>query len=145
MKNLLVALDIKPTDSALLDQAIALAEKFGSKIWLVHVAPTDPDFVGFEMGPKYVRDFVAEELRTEHRQLQSYTSQIQEKGIQAEGLLIQGTTVEMIEAEVQKLHIDLLIVGSHKHGLLYEIFVGHTASKIIREISIPVLIIPLGD
>lgn len=145
MKNLLVALDMKSTDSLLLAQASFLAEKCGSKIWMVHVAAPDPDFVGFEMGPKYIRDFVADELRVEHRQLQTYADDLQQKGLEAEGLLIQGPTVDMIEAEVKKLNIDLLILGSHKHGFLYETFIGNTAMRIIKELSIPVMIVPLPE
>lgn len=145
MKNLLVALDMKPSDSLLLAQASLLAEKCGSKIWMIHVASPDPDFVGFEMGPKYIRDFVADELRTEHRQLQAYATELKVKSLDAEGLLVQGPTIDMIEAEVKKLNIDLLILGSHKHGFLYEAFVGNTAVRIIKESSIPVLIVPLPE
>ena len=145
MNNLLVALDIKPSDSLLLAQASFLAEKCDAKIWMVHVAAPDPDFVGFEMGPKYIRDFVADELRVEHRQLQTYAEELQQKGLEAEGLLIQGPTIDMIEAEVKKLNIDLLILGSHKHGFLYETFIGNTAMRIIKELSIPVMIVPLPE
>lgn len=145
MKNLLVALDIQPADSLLLAQASFLAEKCGAKIWMVHVAAPDPDFVGFEMGPKYIRDFVADELRVDHRQLQTYAEELQQKGLEAEGLLIQGPTIDMIEAEVKKLNIDLLILGSHKHGFLYETFIGNTAMRIIKELSIPVMIVPLPE
>jgi nucleotide-binding universal stress UspA family protein len=145
MKNILVALDIQPSDSLLLAQASFLAEKCGAKIWMVHVAAPDPDFVGFEMGPKYIRDFVADELREDHRQLQTYASDLQQRSFEAEGLLIQGPTIDMIEAEVKKLNIDLLILGSHKHGFLYETFIGNTAMRIIKELSIPVMIVPLPE
>jgi nucleotide-binding universal stress UspA family protein len=145
MKNLLVALDMKPSDALLLDQASFLAEKCGASIWMVHVASPDPDFVGFEMGPKYIRDFVADELRTEHRQIQGYAEMLQSRGLEAEGLLIQGPTIDMIEEEVKKLNIDLLIIGSHKHGFLYETFVGNIAFRIVKEVSVPVLIVPLPD
>lgn len=145
MKNILVALDMKQTDALLLAQASFLAEKCGSKIWMVHVASPDPDFVGFEMGPKYIRDFVADELRSEHRLLQSYMLDMQGKSIDVEGLLIQGPTIAMIEKEVQKLKIDLLILGSHKHSFLYQTFVGHTAVRMVGLIPIPLLIVPLPD
>jgi len=145
MKNFLVALDMKPSDALLLDQTAFLAEKCGAKIWMVHVASPDPDFVGFEMGPKYIRDFVADELRAEHRQLQGYAETLQSRSLEAEGLLIQGPTIDMIEAEIQKLNIDLLVLGSHKHSFLYETFIGTTAMKIIREISIPMMIVPLPE
>jgi nucleotide-binding universal stress UspA family protein len=51
----------------------------------------------------------------------------------------------MIAEEVDKLKIDLLILGNHKRGMLYEAFIGHTAEKILREIEIPVLIVPLKE
>jgi nucleotide-binding universal stress UspA family protein len=145
MKNILVALDMKPTDQLLMEQATFLAEKCESKIWLIHVASPDPDFVGFEMGPKYIRDFVAGELRTEHRQLRTYVEELEGKSQDVEGLLIQGPTIDMIEEEIRKLNIDLLVIGSHKHSFLYETFVGDTALRIVREISIPVMIVPLPD
>jgi nucleotide-binding universal stress UspA family protein len=145
MKNILVALDLKSTDSMLLEQAKSMAEKFGAKIWMVHVVSTDPEFVGYEMGPAYIRDFQAEELRQEHKQLQVHIQELRQKSLVVEGLLIQGPTAEMIEAEVEKLHIDLLILGSHKHNFLYETFVGHTAVKIIRNVTIPVMIVPLPE
>lgn len=145
MKNLLVALDMKPSDALLLAQASLLAQKCGSRIWMIHDASPDPDFVGFEMGPKYIRDFVADELRTEHRQLQAYVAELKGKSLDAEGLLVQGPTIDMIEAEAKKLNIDLLILGSHKHSFLYEAFVGNTAVRIIKESSIPVMIVPLPE
>src|SRR6187431_2203410 len=124
MKNILVGLDMKKTDALLLAQASKLAEKFGSKVWMVHVASPDLDFVGFETGPKYIRDFVADELRVEHRQLQSYADDFHSRSLEAEGLLIQGPTIDMLEEEVDKLNIDLLILGSHKHGFLYDTLIG---------------------
>jgi nucleotide-binding universal stress UspA family protein len=145
MKNILVALDLKPSDHLLMGQASQLAMKFDSKIWLVHVASPDPEFVGFEMGPKYIRNFVADELRTEHRLIRSYVEDLETKSLDVEGLLIQGPTIDMIEEEIDKLKIDLLVMGSHKHSFLYETFVGNTAMKIVREISIPVMIVPLPE
>ncbi len=143
MKNILVALDLKPSDSWLLYHATSFAEKFEAKIWLVHVAEPDPDFIGYGIGPAYIRNFRADELRDEHRLLQSHVEDLHQKSLKAEGLLIQGITDEMIEAEVVKLHIDLLILGSHKHSFLYDAFVGNTANKIINDIVIPVLMVPL--
>jgi nucleotide-binding universal stress UspA family protein len=145
MKNLLVAVDLKPTDQKLLEQAAILAKKFEAKIWLLHIADPDPDFVGYGIGPKYIRDFRADELRHDHVLLQSFVGDLHHKSIEAEGLLIQGPTVEMIFEEVEKLQIDMLILGSHKHSFLYQTFIGHTAVKIIGNITIPLLIVPLPD
>lgn len=145
MKTILVAVDLKSTDQALIRQAFILAEKFNSIVWIIHIAAPDPDFVGYGVGPIYIREVRAEELRKEHKALQALADQLKKKFIQAEALLIQGPTVEMLKAEVKKLKIDLLIMGSHKHGFLYETWIGHTSVKVIKEIPVPVLIVPLSD
>jgi len=145
LKTILVAVDLKSSDRALIQHARALAEKFNSTVWIVHIAAPDPDFMGYSVGPVYIREMRAEELRKEHKALKVLSNELQEKSIQAEALLIQGPTVDMLKEEVKKLNIDLLIMGSHKHGFLYETWIGHTSVKVIKEIPIPVLIIPLAD
>ncbi|MGL1889063.1 MAG: universal stress protein [Reichenbachiella sp.] len=145
MKNILLAVDLTSNDDLLINQGIQLSEKFDSKIWLIHIAAPDPDFVGYKVGPSYVRTTRAEELNNEHQSIQSMAQQIQNKNIEAEGLLIQGPTIEMIENEVKKLKIDLLILGSHRHGFLYETFVGHTSVNLINNLAIPILIVPLKE
>jgi len=145
LKNILVAVDLKTSDQVLISQAFLLAEKFNSTIWIIHIAAPDPDFVGYGVGPFYIREVRAEELRKEHKQLQAMADQLQQKSIHAEALLIQGPTVEMLKEEVKKLKIDLLIMGSHKHGFLYETWIGHTSVKVIKEIPVPVMIVPLPE
>lgn len=74
MKNILVTIDFDVKTTLLIDNAYKLANAFGSKVWLVHIAAPDPDFVGYEIGPQYIRDNRAYELREEHRQLQNFSN-----------------------------------------------------------------------
>ncbi len=143
MKNILVTIDINKSDHLLIDQAFQLAERFNSKIWLMHIAAPDPDFVGYEVGPQYIRDARATELREEHRLLQEYAAMLTKKGVDSEGLLVQGATIEMIIKESQQLNVDLIVTGHHEHGFLYNAFVGSVSSEIIKKSKIPVLIVPL--
>lgn len=145
MKNILVAVDLDPTDNLLLGAAISFGEKFGSKLWILHAAAPDPDFVGYDVGPEYIREGREEELQSEQKKLLEMSQMAQDKGVQAEALLIKGPTVELLEHEIEKLDIDLLVIGSHKHGLLYTTFVGHTSTKLLRHQTVPILIIPLPD
>jgi len=142
MKNILVTIDFTSNEQLLVDQAFQLADKFGSKIWLLHIAAPEPDFVGYEVGPQYIRDFRASELRKEHKLLQEQASALEVKGVSAEGLLVQGATVEMIMEEAKKLSIDLIVTGHHDHGFLYNAFVGSVSGDIIKKAKIPVLIVP---
>ena len=73
MKNLLVTVTFEEKEtSVLLAKAMSIAEKFGSKIWLVHIAAPDPDFVGYEVGPQYIRDHRADELKKQHNLVKRY-------------------------------------------------------------------------
>jgi len=142
MKNILVTIDYDKKVGLLIDKAYELAKSFDSKIWLMHIAAPDPDFVGYDVGPQYIRDFRAEDLKKEHRKIQRLANELQEKGVNAEGLLVQGATIEMIIKESKKLNIDLIIAGHHKHGFFYKAFVGSVSAQIIKKSKLPVLIVP---
>jgi nucleotide-binding universal stress UspA family protein len=143
MQNILVAVDFGKGDEILLSRALQIAGKFSSKIWIIHIAAPDPDFVGYEPGPQYIRDFRAEDLRTEHKTLKAYAEDLGKAGFDAEGLLIQGPTVETILKETAKLSIDMFIVGTHKHGFLHRLFSENTPIELAKKSNIPLLIVPL--
>ena len=145
MKNILVALKEGDCGQLLIDEAAPLAAKFGSKLWLLHVADPEPDFVGNKVGPQYVRDNLAKDLRQEHQFLQTLANELATIGVQAEGLLIQGATVEIILNEIDRLDIDLVVIGRHHHSWLDRLLSGSTHPAVVRKATVPVLIVPLPD
>lgn len=133
------------SDEKLIRHASAYAKKFDAKIWILHIAAPEPDFVGYDIGPQYIRDTRAEELKSQHKALHDIVDGLSEDGIRCDALLVAGPTAETIQKEAGKLSIDLLIMGSHKHGFLYETFVGHSSVKLLNKLSIPILIVPLNE
>jgi nucleotide-binding universal stress UspA family protein len=149
MRNILVAIDFEEKTKNLLDNAKQLAEKFGSKIWIIHIFGNKADAVGmpetFQYGMQYIslRNMKAEELKKDHKLLHEYKEQFINDGILAEGLLIEGPTVTMILDEALKLEIDLIIIGSHKHSFLYNALMETISSSLIRKSNIPLLVVPM--
>ena len=143
MKNILIAIDFNKNYQKLLEKGIEIGMKFSAKIWLLHIAAPEPDFVGYGVGPQYIRDSQAEEMREEHRILQNVSNEINMKGVEAEGLLIQGPTVETILEEADKLKIDLIVIGRRDHGFFYKAIIGDTSSDVISESDIPILVVPI--
>lgn len=143
MNNILVSIDFDDITPLLLDKARSFAEKFDAKIWLLHAAAPDPAFVGYDVGPQYIRDSRAEELKQEHKKLQEYRDQLLSEGLDADGLLIQGATIDTIAEESRKLKIDMIICGYHRQGFLYDLIFGSTSEEILRKTEIPVLVVPL--
>jgi len=142
MKRILAAVDYSEFSPRIVGAAAELAERFDADLWLVHAAAPDPDFVGFEVGPDSVRDKRARELRSEHRQLQQFATDLRDRGLRAHALLVQGPTVETIIAEATKLDAQLIVVGSHGRGMLMRAVLGSVSEGLVRHASCPVLVVP---
>ncbi|WMN07179.1 universal stress protein [Marivirga arenosa] len=143
MKNILVSVDFNEQEKAVVDKAYEMGAAFKAKIWLVHIAAPEPDFVGYGVGPQYIREMRASELREEHELLQKYTKKLVDKGVEAEALLVQGATIEMIIKEAEKLKADMIIAGHHEHNFLYKAFMESVSNGIIKKSKIPLLLVPL--
>lgn len=143
MKNILATIDFSHNEKLVMDMAVNLARAFGGKIWLLHVVPPEPEFIGFGVGPQYVRDSRAAELRKERRLMNEYAGQMQAEGVDTQGLVIEGATVDMILDKAEKLDIDLIITGHHEHNFVYKAFFGSVAKGVVKKTKIPVLLVPL--
>lgn len=141
--SIVVALDFSEVSERQLGIVARLAKDSDSKVYLLHVAEPEPDFVGYQTGPEVVRDQVAEEYHREHRQLQAFAESLRAQGVDATALLIQGSIVETVLTEADALEAGLIVVGSHGHGAAYDLLVGSISAGIIRKADVPVVVVPL--
>ncbi|NEO99816.1 MAG: universal stress protein [Symploca sp. SIO2E9] len=143
MRNILAAIDFSEITSAVIAQAELLAEATKSKLWLIHIASPNPDFIGYKTGPQTERNYLARKFHNQHRQLQEWAQQLRQKGIDAVALMIQGPTIETILEQARKLAADLIVVGSHGHRGFYKVLVGSVSEGLLRQANCPVLIVPV--
>ncbi len=139
--SLLVALDF----SSVAEDQLEIVQRLAApnrEIYLLHVAEPDPDFVGFEAGPEEVRDQVAKEFHQEHEQIQSLAGRLRDRGHQVTALLVQGPTIETILNEAEKVGAEVIVVGSHGRGKLFDLVVGSVSAGVIRKSPVPVLVVP---
>ncbi len=142
MKKILVAIDFSESTPLVINQAMMLAQATDSKVWLIHIAAPEPDFVGYQTGPQTERDFMAHKFREEHREIQQWAEQLRQKGIDVVALLLQGATIEKILLEANKLAVDMIIVGAHGKTGLYKVLVGSVSEGILKGANCPVLVVP---
>jgi nucleotide-binding universal stress UspA family protein len=142
MKNILVPVDFSAETDRVISMAATLASATKAHLWIVHVAAPDPDFVGFDAGPTYVREQRAEILRQEHVQIQELAASMKQQGLACEGLLVQGPTTDTLLEEIDRLQADLVIMGSHGKSGLFKAFVGSVSEQVLRESRVPVMIVP---
>lgn len=142
MKRILVPIDFSPSTDAILNVAASAAEAMDAELYLLHVARPEPEFVSYEPGPESVREAVAKETAALHHKLHELEKTLSARGIRTSALMIQGYTVEKILQEMNRLGADLVIMGSHGRGALYNMLLGSVSEGVLRKSKRPVLIVP---
>lgn len=140
--NILAAVDFSAVTRDVLEILGRIAKAMPAKVFLVHVAPPDPAFVGYGAGPKAVRGQVAAEHHARHQQLQELADELRARGVDTTALLLQGATVDTLIAEAGKLPAGLIVLGSHGHGAVHNLLVGSVAEGVVRQSGLPVLLVP---
>ena len=143
--KILVAVDLSDATARVVQVAERIAGPMSGVVRLLHVAEAEPDFVGFDARPDVVRDQVAKEYRDEHRSVQAHANALREADIDASALLIKGPIIETILNEAQRFEADMLIVGSHGFGALYDLLVGSSSRGVLKDTKIPVLVVPIRE
>lgn len=140
--KILAAVDFSEVTERVLATLAQMSATFPTIVRLVHVAPPDPDFVGYEPGPQVVRGQVAAEHHARHQELQQMADRLRADGVEVTALLLQGATVATIIAEAERLEADLLVLGSHGRGAVHNLLVGSVAEGVVRASTVPVLLVP---
>lgn len=142
MKTILVAVDFSDTTPSLMETARKLGTAFNSRVVLLFVSEPEPDFVGFEPGPMSVRQVVARDLKAEHVKVDELKAACALPDVLA--LHVQGPAVEKILETAAEQKVDLIAMGSHGHGAIYELLVGSVTAGVLKAAPCPVLVVPAG-
>ena len=140
--KLLVAVDLSEATQIIVKKAEELAIALSAKVWILHNAEPEPDFVEFKVDPLAARETLAKKFHNEHRQIQEIANRLRKAGLDTTALLVHGATVEYILKEALELDVDMIVVGSHGRGAMYQLLVGSVSEGILRKSRCPVLVIP---
>lgn len=142
MDRILACVDHGDATESVVSLAARLAERTGGALRLLHVAPAEPEWVGYDPGPQSVRDHVAGDLREAHQRTQRLADPLRERGLDVTPLTVQGPTVESIFEQALAWDADVVVVGAHHRGRIHELFVGSVAKQILRSADRPILVVP---
>jgi nucleotide-binding universal stress UspA family protein len=143
MNGVLACIDFSPVTDRVVREAERLVRADGQgRLILLHVAPPDPDFVGYDVGPQNVRDSRAEKLRRVHAELGRRADELRGRGVDAHAVLVEGATVDTILEKAREVGATTIVVGSHGHGRLYDALAGSVSGGVLRGATRPVLVVP---
>ena len=140
--KILVCVDLSESTEKIVKKIEELAKSLSAEVWLLHNAEPAPDVVEFKVDPLAARESLAKKFRDEHRQIQELADRMRKAGIDTTALLVHGATVEAILQEASDVEADLIVVGSHGRGAMYQLLVGSVSEGILHKSPLPVLVIP---
>jgi nucleotide-binding universal stress UspA family protein len=142
MRNIVVAVDFSPVSDDVVRTASEIARATGAHLHLLHVAPPEPAFVGFDVGPQSVRDAEARRLSDEHRRLSDLDRRLEAEGLRVTSSMWRGDAAEKILDLCARVSADLLCIGSRGRPALVEALLGGVASALLRRSRCPVVVSP---
>jgi manganese transport protein len=132
-KNIAVALDFTTRDEKIV--AFALAQgKPDTTYTLIHVVESAAAKL---LGPS-ADDLEAKE---DSSRLENYVQQLRLKNLKVEGKLGHRNRNAEIIRMVKESNADLLVIGSHGHTGLKDLWFGETINAVRHEVKVPVLIV----
>lgn len=142
-KTILVATDFSEFSDRALKDALELAEKYKSKIILLHVIDESLEqcVVDYCLSAEAFTDLQAKSERSSREMLEREAEKVsgQKNGIVFK--IRTGTPYSEILYEQQEDRADLIVLGSHgKRGFVHNML-GGVADKVMRGATVPVLVV----
>ncbi len=151
MPKICIAIDYSPSATRVAEIGFAHAHMLHAEITLVHVVA---DAGNYEMGYSSVMGFegyalmpninVMEALNeTSEQYLQKVVQHLGDERI-ATKVLTGDTSTSLLDF-AEDWGADLIVLGTHSHSALENLFMGNTAASVVKHTKIPLLVVPVND
>jgi nucleotide-binding universal stress UspA family protein len=143
MKTIVALIDFSDVTTAVVERAASLAQAFKARLYLIHSVPRQPEVVDLGLvSPTCLRRPTEEEWAAHRTRLMGLCDSMKATGLKVAAAQLRDLAIEKVTEELRLLHADLVIVGSHQHSVLYELFVGSVTREVLRKSPCPVLVVP---
>jgi nucleotide-binding universal stress UspA family protein len=158
MKRILVPIDFSDVTLPVIDLARQLAKALNAEIHLVHVkeltAAAMPGTLGYglagmpELAPmsgvpgfESMPETIPED-EAQTSKLAKWQEEIAQDGIKVSLNEPTGAVAEEILNQADALDADLIVMGTHGHGAMYNLLVGSATKGVLKHSTRPVLLVP---
>lgn len=145
MAKLLVAVDFSDVTDRVIATAEQLARALNASVLLVHCASDQTTIASVGEVPFVIstpEEAAADRFPEQKRQLAKLSSTLRGKGIDVKSLFVVGSPAVEILAAADENDVELIIMGSHGHGALYELVVGTVTKSVLHHTRHAALIVP---
>lgn len=142
-RRVLVALDMGRGASAAFGAALGIAQATGAKVLALHVVAA-PGAALLAAGDLYLPDtwaVEAERVRVSQRAFARWVDGLDKGGADVEARVVEGNAADRILAEAAASGSSLVVLASHGHGFVHDLFVGSVARAVSTHAPMSVLVV----
>jgi nucleotide-binding universal stress UspA family protein len=140
INRILCAVDFSAPSARALQYALALAERLGAQVDVIHVYEF-PNFAvedGAVELPPYMQESLAMRLR---ERLEQFVKEKAVEGPKTSTHLLEGIPYLQIVEAAKGHQADLVVIGTHGRTGLSHMMLGSVAERVVRTSEVPVLTI----
>lgn len=145
MKTIVVAVDFSNVTARVLEMASDLAKAFGAQLRLFHVVEPEPSYTAYGFTPDEfpaLHAYQDEARRRAHSQLAELLDQVKPDLPSATSQIAEGSPLHSLLDYVKESGADMVVLGSHGHGVIASLLLGSVAEGMVRKATVPTLIVP---
>jgi nucleotide-binding universal stress UspA family protein len=140
LRRIVHATDFSPASGPAFRKALEVAKDNGATLVIVHVLPALP-----MVGDAYIAATAYDEMLNAHRAqadrtMERLVKRARAGGARATGVVIgTGAVADQIARFAKRQRADVIVMGTHGHGIIARALLGSVAERVIARASSPVM------
>jgi nucleotide-binding universal stress UspA family protein len=164
IKKILFATDLSDSAVHAFSYAVSLADVYGAGITTLHVfaESSREEFISNRINADILKGIKNQHYsearkslmgkKREHiaikEVLQAFSDEVRspkedDASVVDEIIIEEGNPAEVIVETAKKSNCDIIVMGTHGHGVIANVLIGSTSKSVVRKSTIPVLVIRL--
>jgi nucleotide-binding universal stress UspA family protein len=135
-RHIMIATDLSPASVRSLPYIVAIAQRFGSTVFVAHVIPLEIYGVA---RPQSLEAVTKEAHAGAQEKLAELVGQLREQGVAARTLLGEGDVGIILNDWIHEHHFDMIAMGTTGRSGVRKLVLGSMAEEMIRDAECPVL------
>jgi nucleotide-binding universal stress UspA family protein len=143
-KRILVPVDGSPISGLGLREAIGFAKTQKARLQLVHVVDVHSNLMATAESGAYMADLLQAMTQRGRRILEKAAELARKAGLACDTVLLEtltGPAAGPILRQAKKARVDLIVMGTHGRRGLKRLVMGSDAEQIVRNASVPVMLV----
>ncbi|MBM3219211.1 MAG: universal stress protein [Candidatus Rokubacteria bacterium] len=132
--------DFSPASGPALRKALELAKDNAATLLILHVLPALPVVGDAYIAPTAYDEMLNAQRAQAERSMERLVKRARAAGVRATGTVLDsGAVADQIARFAKRQRADLIVMGTHGHGILARALLGSVAERVINRAPCPVM------